>query len=375
MRVLHVMEATVGGTRRHLLDAARGLAHEGVDVHVAVATGRDPGFAADLAALQAEGVGVERVEMVRAPHPRDWRDYRALRRLLLRLRPDVVHTHSSKAGALGRQASLSVKVGARVHTPHTFAFLFEELFGIWKRRLYRAVETRLARRTERLIAVGPSEAETFRASGVVPPERIRVVPNGIDRARFEGVQPADLAQLGLDPARPTAAVIGLLYAGKGQDLALEALARPGCEALQLLLVGPGGRAPLEGLARRLGIGSRVRFAGPRDDVPALLAAIDLLLLPSRWEGMPYVVMEAMASGVPVVATPVDGARDLVDHGRTGWVVPSISAEDLHGGLTAFLALDGAGRAAMGRAGYQRLGAEHTVEHMVRGLLEVYAEVV
>ena len=114
-----------------------------------------------------------------------------------------------------------------MHTPHTFAFLFEELFGALTRRLYRSVESHLARRTDRIIAVSESEAESFRSSGIVPPGCLRVVPNGIQAACYENVTPADLARWGLDPKRPTAAVIGLVYAGKGQDLALEMLALEG----------------------------------------------------------------------------------------------------------------------------------------------------
>ena len=370
------MEATIGGTRRHLVDVARGQAREGLDVHLAVATRRDPDFVDDLAQLEREDVGVTRVPMVRPVRPlRDWRDYRQLKRLLRELRPDVVHTHSSKAGVLGRQASISSGVGRRVHTPHTFAFLFEALFGPLQRRLYQVTEARLARRTERVIAVSESEAETFRRSGVVAPERVRLVPNGIDPARFDGVEPADLRALGLDPGRPTAAVIGLVYAAKGQDLALEALAAADLGELQLLVVGPGDGARLEHRARELGLAERVRFTGARKDVPELLAALDFLVLPSRWEGMPYIVMEAMASGLPVVATPVDGARELILPGETGLLAEAIDAGALRTALREALALSREERAAMGRAGRARVCAEFDAERMVRGLIEVYAELV
>ena len=170
MKVLHVMEATIGGTRRHLVDVARGQHQAGLEVHLAVATTRDPDFPADLQALEAQGVRVTRLPMVRPVRPwRDWRDYRSLVRLLREWQPDIVHTHSSKAGVLGRRASLVAGVGARVHTPHTFAFLFEELFGALTRRLYRSVESHLARRTDRIIAV--SESEKLRASCLLEHDR------------------------------------------------------------------------------------------------------------------------------------------------------------------------------------------------------------
>ncbi len=369
------MEATIGGTRRHLVDLARGELRAGLDVHLAVATARDPGFPAELEALEREGVGVVRMPMVREVAPgRDLVHTHALAALLKRLRPEIVHTHSSKGGAIGRAASLATRIGARVHTPHTFAFLFTAMFGPARRGLYRSIEVLLGRATARTIAVSASEAETFRRARVVPAERIRVVPNGVDPACFLAAEPADLACFGLDPARPTAAVIGLVYSGKGQDLALRCLAANGCEELQLLVVGPGELAPLEAQSRELGLDGRVRFLGPRSDVPALLAAIDFLILPSRWEGMPYIVLEAMASARAVAATPVDGARDLIVHGTTGRIAAAISAEALHEEVRALLALDPAARAALGAAGRARVLSGFRIDDMVARTIEVYREV-
>jgi glycosyltransferase involved in cell wall biosynthesis len=169
-------------------------------------------------------------------------------------------------------------------------------------------------------------------------------------------------------------VIGLLYEGKGQDLALDALRQPGCEALQLLIVGPGSQDALAAKVRALGLTERVRFTGPRDDVPAIQAALDLLLLPSRWEGMPYIVMEAMAAGLPVVATPVDGARDLIVDGETGALAEGIDAEALGRALARVLALDPAARTSLGRAGCERATRAFGLEPMITGLLDVYGEV-
>ncbi len=373
-RVLQVMECTIGGTRRHLTDVARGLAARGVETHLAVSAERQPDFRETLAELAAEGCVVHEVPMLRAIRPRtDARHLARLKALLREVRPDVVHTHSSKAGVLGRLASLSTGIGRRVHTPHTMAFLFRDMFGPLKRGLFFRIERGLARATDALVAVSESEARTFAASGVVDPARVRVVPNGIDPAPYAHATPADLAALGLDPARPTAAVVGLLNVAKGQDLALEALARH--PALQLLLVGHGETEPeLRDLAARLGVGGRVAFAGFRRDVPALLAAADLLLLPSRWEGMPYIVLEAMASGLPVAATPVDGARDLVEDGVTGWLAPDASADGVAAVLARALAASPAERAALGAAGRARVRERYTADAMVEGLLALYAEV-
>ena len=375
LRVLHVMECTVGGTRRHITDVARGLVAEGVDTHLVLSAERQPEFRETMAELARAGCTVHELPMRREVSPfTDGRQLAALVRLLCRVRPDVVHTHSSKAGVLGRVASLLSGVGVRVHTPHTFAFLFEEMFGARKRRVFFEVERRLARRTQRIVAVSESEARTFADSGVVDAQRIAVVPNGIDPAPFAAARALDLAPLGLDPGRPTAAVVGLLNVAKGQDLALRALAKQSVPPeLQLVFAGHGEeRATLEALAVELGVAQRVAFLGFRSDVPEILAACELLLLPSRWEGMPYIVLEAMAAGLPVLATPVDGAVDLVEPGATGWLAQAISAEAIAEALARALAQGGAQRAELGRRGAGRVQEKYTADAMVRRLVDLYA---
>lgn len=388
MRVLEVMECTIGGTRRHLVDLAGGLLAAGDELHLCVAAEREPRVREDLARLAAAGAVVHELPMVRSIRPAtDWRHERALRRLLRELRPDVVHTHSSKAGVLGRSASLATGLGARVHTPHTFAFLFDAMFSPWKRRVFRAIEARLARRTGRLIAVSSGEAETMCAAPgggdpVVPPDRARVVVNGVDPAAWAGHEPyagPDRAALGLEPGDTAVLVAGLLNPAKGQDLALEALAAAplaGRDEVKLLLAGHGDDLPrLEAAVARLGLGGRVRFLGWRDDLPRLMATADLLLLPSRWEGMPYAVLEAMAAGLPVVATRVDGARDLVDEGVTGHLVPVGDVTAIAAAIRRVVDLDPDQRRALGARGAARVAERFTIEHMVAGTRDVFREAI
>jgi glycosyltransferase involved in cell wall biosynthesis len=141
------------------------------------------------------------------------------------------------------------------------------------------------------------------------------------------------------------------------------------------VVGPGDTRALEARAAELGLSGRVRFTGARRDVPALLAAIDFLVLPSRWEGMPYIALEAMASERLVVATPVDGARDLVRHGRTGLLAEAVNVDALRAVMRQALALSPAERGSLARAGRELVRAEFGLEGMVRGLVDVYAELV
>tara|TARA_R110002072_G_scaffold297825_2_gene470962 strand:- start:857 stop:1999 length:1143 start_codon:yes stop_codon:yes gene_type:complete len=368
------MECTIGGTRRHLVDVARGQLAAGLEVHVIASTLRDPDFPADLDALEAEGVHVVRLNMVREMRPfTDLRHDKIVRHHLKRIQPDVVHTHSSKGGVLGRKASLDTGIGARVHTPHTFAFLFSALFGPLKRRIVRSIESYYGARTHRTVAVSMSEATTIQRSGVVPADRVRVVSNGIDPTPFENAESIDWTTLGVDPARPIALLVGLVYAAKGHDLAIESLAHEGLQDVQLVCAGPGDSAEYEALALERGVSDRVHFLGARRDVPQLLAGADLLFLPSRWEGMPYVVLEAMAASRPIVATAVDGARDLIVDGETGALALEPSIDDVAHALRRVVNLPKDERLAMGRASRARLEGRASIASMVDGLSIVYAE--
>lgn len=377
LRVVHVMESTIGGTRRHLVDVALGQAAAGLDVHVIASCERHAEFRDDLEHLAGVGVGVLELPMVRSLRPLvDYSHLRAVERHLRAIVPDVVHTHSSKGGVLGRVASVRTGIGARVHTPHTFAFLFSNMFGPAKRRVFRSIEERLARRTHVVVAVGAGEAETMLASGVVQPEQVRVVPNGIDPEPFESAEPLSRGSLGAHQDEILLGVVGLLNVAKGQDVALRALARPGAELARLILVGHGEtESELRALALDLGIAERVEFLGWRRDVPRILRTLDALVLPSRWEGLPYVVLEAMAAGTPVLAARVDGARDLVGEGRGGFTFEVESVEGLAECIAHLGRLTRDERERLGASGRVTLRAGHTRTTMVAGLESVYREAV
>lgn len=375
MHVLHVIEATIGGTRRHVVDACRGLLRRGVRVSLVASALREPRFRDDLRQLASEGVEVRELPMVRAIRPAsDLPQTLELRRILRELRPDIVHTHSSKAGAIGRLASWSCGVGARVHTPHTFAFLFGAMFSPMSRSLFRAVEKELARKTDRFLAVSDDEASTFRSAGFVPEDKLRVVPNGVDPALFRSAPPLPRSELGVPERAPLLLVVGLLNVAKGQDLAIEALATPALQAAHLLLAGSGEtETELRSLASKLGVAPRVHFLGWRDDVPRLLRTADVLLLPSRWEGMPYIVLEAMSAGIPVAATRVDGARALLESSGGGELCAEITAASLAEAAARILSLDAAQRSELGARGEAAVCERYTLDHMVDGLRGVYSE--
>lgn len=375
MHVLHVIEAAIGGARRHVVDVCRGLAVRGVRTSLVASALREPALRRDLQELAACGVEVRELAMVRPIRPfADAGHALELRRILRELRPDVVHTHSSKAGALGRAASVSCGIGVRVHTPHTFAFLFGAMFGGGARGLFRATERALAPFTSRFIAVSSDEAETFARAGFVPRDKVRVIPNGIEPARWVGATPVGRGALGVPAHAPCVAVVGLLNVAKGQDLAIRALARPGLEDLHLAIVGHGElEASYRQLAIELGVGERTHFMGWRDDVPAILKSVDALVLPSRWEGMPYIVLEAMAASLPVVAAKVDGARGVVGAARCGVLSEVEDVDSIAAGLREVFALDARSRAEMGARGRRAIEERYTVDRMVDELVAMYGE--
>ncbi len=371
MRVLHVMECTIGGTRRHLVDVAAGQRALGLDVALAVSALRQPEVETDLARLERLGARVHRVPMVRELSPlADARDLRALRRVLRAERPDVVHPHASKAGALGRMASVLEDRGARVHTPHTFAFLFGAMFSGPKRALFRAIEHGLAGHTARTIAVSASEGRTICASGVV------------DRARARGEQHRSraLARGGLVPRAelcddPRADRAGAgLERSQGQTCWSKRSRGPVWSSCT-------SRSPVRARTRPLcALGARARRGRARallgfrtDACPGSSRRRTSWCCLLRWEGMPYAVLEAMASARPVVATPVDGAVDLVRDGATGELASAIGVEALASALRAQLARTADERRAQGAAARARVLSDHTAAAMVRGIADVYRE--
>jgi len=390
LRVLQVMECTIGGTRRHLRDVVHGLLRRGVEVEVACAALREPRMTEDMAAMRAAGATVHALPMVRRiSPPRDaWHALR-LAGVLLDRRFDVIHTHSSKAGALGRAAGLLCSGAVRVHTPHTFAFSFTEGRAgqggesVGPVGAVLATERLLGRWTHAMVHVSASERDEGQGFRVIRPERARVVPNGIDPEPFEqaargnggraALRAAARRELGLADGARVVGGVGLLNDAKGFDVLVAAapLLPPD---VQLLVVGHGERdEELRRQAGELGVAERVRFTGWRDDLPRLHAAMDVFALPSRWEGLPYALLEALASGLPCVSTDVNGSRDvLAADPACGLLVPREDPPALAAALTRLLD-DAPLRQRFAALGPPRVRAAFTVDGMVDGLLALYLE--
>jgi glycosyltransferase involved in cell wall biosynthesis len=315
-------------------------------------------------------------ELQRAMHPgRDLVALAKLVRLLWRLKPDILHTHTAKAGALGRIAARLAGVPVQVHTFH--GHVLEGYFSPVVTRLFLAIERALARGTDRIVVLSPRLRESMLRLGIGRPERLVVVPLGLELDRYAAVrrEPGPLREsLGIPAGVPLVGSIGRLAPIKDHETLWRALVLlTGERAPHLAVVGDGEyRERLEKLAGDLGIGSRIHFLGWRHDLESILAGLDVVICSSRNEGTPVALIEAMAAGVPVLSTDVGGVGDLVTHGETGWLVPPADPGAMAEGLQRILA-DPLNAAAAAAAAREAVLARHHVRTLIARMEALYTE--
>jgi glycosyltransferase involved in cell wall biosynthesis len=299
----------------------------------------------------------------------DVRALAALRSLVRSFRPHIVHTHTAKAGALGRTAAL---LAGRprplvVHTYH--GHVLEGYFGTGLTTAYRAIERGLARFSDRLVGVSQATVDDLVRLGVAPRERFRVIPLGLDLDRF-----LDLEAPGERDGDAVALYAGRLVPIKRVDLLLRALARAraGGAALRLVMLGDGGLRPdLERLARELGVAGAVAFLGYREDVLPHLAAADLAVLSSANEGTPVALIEAAAAARPLVGTRVGGVGDVVVP-EAGRLVESGDEEGL-AAVLAELSADPRLRRAMGVRAREHVRDRYGADRLLADIDTLYRE--
>jgi glycosyltransferase involved in cell wall biosynthesis len=360
-RVLHLTQPVDGGVARVVTDLARAQLAAGL--HVTVACPESP-LADRLTALGAQ---VRPWAATRAPGPSIGGEVRRLARIVADVRPDLVHAHSAKAGLAGR-----LTVRGRIPTvfqPHAWSF---EAVGGATAALARGWERWAARWADRVVCV--SEAERRLGAGAGIRGRWSVVPNGIDVERFRPAVARTVRERllpDLDPGAPLVVCVGRLCRQKGQDVLLtawESVLRRVPEA-RLVLVGDG---PDQGRLRALAPRS-VRFAGDVADVVPWYQAADLVVLPSRWEGMALAPLEAMACGRPVVVTDVGGARESLPPGLAPHcLVPAVAPAALAGAVAGLLP-DAPLRASLGDSGRRHVLTTHDVRRTAQAVADVYRE--
>lgn len=371
LRVLEFFEPPEGGVPQHVADLADGMSRHGIEI---VAAG--PAGATVRARLEAGGHRFVPLPIVGSvPAPKE--DVRTLRRLASLLAAehfDLVHTHAQKAGILGRVAALRARVPA-LYTPHSLVYRTQHLrAGVRaphaRRLLGLAIERTLGRRSAAIIAVAEEERRAAIENGLAPPERIHVVNNGV---ACDQEAPPDDMLLRFRGGGPLFGLVASLRDQKGLPTLLDALelltARGAAPRFAIVGNGPM-RQEVEHRVRSGALADTtllVPFAGK---VEPYLAALDVFVLPSYWEGLPIAVLEAMAMGLPVVATAVNGTPEAVIDGETGWLVPSHDAAALADRLTAMSA-DPAARARMGARAREVALERFTVEQMVDKTLDLY----
>jgi len=365
-----VSRLCLGGPAWHVLRLDAPLRRAGW--RSVVVTGRPgPGEGDLVGRARARGLDVRVLPTLgRAVDPAaDLRALASLRGLVRVLRPDLVHTHTAKAGALGRAAVPARARGpALVHTFH--GHVLSGNFGRLASSAFAALERRLARRTGCLVAVAPRvRDELLHRHGVGRAGQWVVVPPGYDPGRTRPDPAAGRAwraRLGVSPDEVLAGVVGRLAPVKRVRWALDALGElPG---VRLVVVGDGPRAA----ALRAAADPRVLFEPPRETLHEVWGALDLLALPSRQEGLPQVLVEALAAGVPAVATAVGGVPDLLRDGRDGLLVPP-DDEEAFGRAARRLARDADLRARLGTAGRERDLSDHGAEAVAAALTAVYED--
>ena len=329
IRVLRVIaRLNMGGPAQQvgLLSGRRmqSLGYETLLVHGALAAGEQP--LTDVA--EHEGANLAFLpELVQPVRPgSDARALLKLARLVRRFRPDIVHTHTAKAGFLGRSAALALRPRPLiVHTYH--GHILSGYFGRAKTTVYRGLERSAAKISDRLIGVSEATVNDLVRMGVAPRDRFSVVPLGLDLGAFarlrHGRDAGARSELGIREDEVLLTFVGRVVPIKRLDLLLEAtgIARRRGSPVQLAIVGDGEIRPsLESMARGLGIADAVQFLGYRRDLPRLASASDLAVLSSDNEGTPVSLIEAAAAGRPAVATAVGGVPDVVSPG-TGLLVP------------------------------------------------------
>ena len=315
-------------------------------------------------------------ELRRSVNPwRDWRSYRAIRRQLSEYQPDVVHTHSSKAGIIGRRAAYSLGIPC-VHTIHGAAFHFGQPTVLYK--AYQAAERMADKWCDHFISVCDAMSQQYLDAGIGNPAKFTTIYSGmdVDRFRTPGEAPESVRKrLGIRPEDIVVGKIARLFPLKGHQYVLDA-ARAIVDRVpnvKFLFVGDGIlRADFEHQIQSLGLTDHFVFAGlvPPDEVVNYIHAMDLVVHTSVWEGLARVLPQALIAGRPIVSFDIDGAPEVCIDGKTGMLIPSENTSTLGNALVQ-LCSDAQLRETLGKQGQRRFSEQFCHRHMTERIREVY----
>ena len=374
MRILLVIETCGGGSGRHLLDLANGISMEGHEVHIAFSPVRaDPSFLQTLSRLR----GVRRfpIDMQTVPGTDDLRALRRLKRYIKHMGPfDIIHGHSSKGGALARMAA-NYSGAKAVYTPHALYTMNPELSTI-KRSIYGTIEKLLAKiSTDSIILVSEEEHDHALQQGL-PKEKMKVIVNGVEPRKQEELAPARAQirrRLGFDNDTPVLGFVGRLDDQKAPQRFIELAARlrPLHPEARFVMLGSGPKEELIGrIIKEYALTQTVKLFS-NESGEAFMPAFDIFLMTSRYEAMPYVLIEALAAGLPIISTDVGGAQTVIEEGVNGHIVAE--SDDISPMLDRVcLLLDNRERLTAFAQASMKKSAMFQTDSMVQETLEYYA---
>jgi len=315
--------------------------------------------------------------LVFRPDPvNDFRALRGMQLLFQREKPHIVHTHSSKAGILGRWAARLAGVPVIVHTVHGWGH--HPYQQVLMRNLYKFLERRTVVFTDKLIAVSSLNIEKGLRDGIGTADKYVTIHSSINLDDFTNVTVDAAAlkrSLGMDPQRPVVGTVGRFTPQKNplDFVRVAARVRERIPGAQFLFIGDGAlRQETEKLRAELRLTEDMFLPGMRPDVPQILRCMDVFILTSLWEGLPRVIPQAMAAGLPVVANGVDGVCEVIDEGKNGFIIPPHNIELMADKILLLLS-DGTLREHMGARGKTTAQQEFSVVEMVKKIEALYEE--
>lgn len=378
MKIVHIItRLIIGGAQENTLLSCEGQHDRGHEV--TLITG--PGLGPEGSLLErARNYGYRVIvldEMRRAIHPvLDYQSYTKLIRLLRKLKPDIVHTHSSKAGIIGRWAAYRARVPVIIHTIHGLAFTASTSRAVnW---VYKQLEKRTAPITTKIVCVADAMARQSLQAGIGRPEQYVTVYSGMETKEFVNppIPRAEMRRrLGIADEHVVIGTIARLFHLKGHEDLLE-LAPQLCSRypnLRFMWVGDGSlRSLFEHSIQRMGLTDRFILTGlvPPAQIPNYVGAMDILVHPSRREGLARALPQGSLAGCPVICYDIDGNAEALQHEKTGFVIPAFDTQQLADAISVLMT-DPERRAAMGAAGRAFAVQRFDTRTMVDALDDVY----
>lgn len=382
MKICHVItRLIIGGAQENTVLTCRGLVERGHDVTLIAGPETGPEGSLWNEAKQS-GCNLITVDSLRrSVHPfRDWRAYRELRKLYTQIQPDIVHTHSSKAGILGRSAAVDAGVHSIIHTIHGMSF--NRTQSVLTRNFYRILETHTAHNTSSIITVADAMIEQAVEAAMAPRDRFTTIRSGMDTDLFKPdaiLRAHYRKEWGISNHEIVVGTIARLFDHKGYEDIIDAMALAVSREsnLKFVWIGDGtNRERYEDRLKTLGLRDRVHLAGlmPPDQVASMLTGMDMIVHASRWEGLPRAVVQGLLMELPAISYDNDGAPEVVIPDETGILVQLGNVQGLADGMIS-LAEDHHRRHRLGQAGRCRCLEMFDWHRMVEDIEQLYHRVV